>query len=136
MPDNILQKLLELTKDKYNTNIDQCNKEPLSEYHRKYISWKFYFDLMKDEIDEAEKEFRKDNTIYLEDELGDILWDYLNLLHCLEEEWYISKEKVFERCLEKYTQRTRGIQNWISWDEIKHQQKQKLADEHSKKYSK
>jgi NTP pyrophosphatase (non-canonical NTP hydrolase) len=65
-----------------------------------------YFDQIRKEIDEAEAENRDKNQVYLEDELGDVFWDYLMLLNALASEGKISSiEKVFERCHKKFTER-------------------------------
>ena len=39
-----------------------------------------YFDEMKKEIDEALVEYKKEKQVYLEDELGDVLWDYYQFI--------------------------------------------------------
>ncbi len=135
MRQDILQELLKIVEDKYNVNVTQCKNQPQTEYFQKYISWRFYFDLIEEEILEAKKELKKDNSVYLEDELSDILWNYLSLLHCLEEEWYISKQQVLERCLKKFSERTEWIEAWVLWNKIKSQQKRELLDEHNKKYN-
>ncbi len=135
MQQDILDQLFAIVKDKYEVNLTQCKNQPESEYFQKYTTGEFYFDLIEDEVSEAKKELKKDNSVYLEDELSDILWNYLSLLYCLGEEWYISKEQVFERCLKKFSERTEWIQAWVLWNKIKEKQKQELLDEHNKKYS-
>lgn len=47
--------------------------------------WKKYSNGIIDEIAEITEEVKENNAIYLEDELGDILRDYMNLLHVLEQ---------------------------------------------------
>ena len=92
-----------------------------------------YFDEMKKEIDEALVEYKKEKQVYLEDELGDVLWDYLNLLENLQKEGKIeSIEKVFQRANKKYSERINGIKNNISWEEIKNNQKIELRLEQDK----
>ncbi|WP_062270109.1 MazG nucleotide pyrophosphohydrolase domain-containing protein [Endozoicomonas arenosclerae] len=88
-----------------------------------------YFREIKLELDEVAEELDANRQCYLEDELGDVLWDYLNLLLCLEDEGKISAEKVFERALQKYSERMTGIQQGTSWAEVKQKQKQRLAQE-------
>ena len=88
-----------------------------------------YLEGIRDEIDEVQEELNSGRQCYLEDELGDILWNYLVLLFSLEKEDKISLEKVFERACFKYGQRVVGIKNGMSWDDIKKLQKQRLADE-------
>lgn len=46
--------------------------------------------------EESLDEYKKNNKVYLEDELGDIFWDYLQALKILERDNYInSVEEVF-----------------------------------------
>ena len=94
--------------------------------HDDWFQWsKTYWEWIKDEIKEAENELNT-NKVYLEDELWDILWDYLCLLNSLKKEGKIdSVEKVLERALKKYTWRINEEtwkNNW-NWEEIKARQK-------------
>jgi hypothetical protein len=57
----------------------------------------------------------------------------MNLLYFLEHEWKIKTNKITTRCLKKYSERTLWLKDWISWDDIKTIQKQKLLEEHNKK---
>jgi NTP pyrophosphatase (non-canonical NTP hydrolase) len=88
-----------------------------------------YFDELKKEIEEVGEELNADRQCYLEDELGDVFWDYLNLLYNLEVEGKISLPKVFERALGKYEERIDTISNGGTWSSVKEKQKLKLADE-------
>lgn len=90
---------------------------------------KTYFDELRKEIQEAEEENKQNNNVKLEDELGDIFWDYANLLVNLEEEGKINLERVFERSQKKYDERVSGIENNKSWDEIKKKQKYEIQKE-------
>lgn len=91
-----------------------------------------YFAEIRKELDEAETELGENKKCYLEDELGDVLWDYLNLLKNLELEDKIELEKVFERCTKKYSERLRGRKNGKSWNDIKKGQKKELLEEQKK----
>lgn len=86
-------------------------------------SWS-HFDGIFDELEEARKEIEDEKYIYLEDELGDVFWDYMCLLEWLEQEWKIFKSRVFERCLRKFSTRINpdGTYNW-NWNEVKKLQK-------------
>jgi NTP pyrophosphatase (non-canonical NTP hydrolase) len=65
-----------------------------------------YFEQIREEIDEVQAEDREHNRVYLEDELGDVFWDYMMLCHALESEGKISSvDKVFERCYKKFSER-------------------------------
>ncbi|MDD5769799.1 MAG: MazG nucleotide pyrophosphohydrolase domain-containing protein [Candidatus Gracilibacteria bacterium] len=95
-----------------------------------------YFDGIISELNEAKDEFKQDNSVYLEDELGDVFWDYMCLLHSLEQKNMINPQKVFERCYKKFSERigTDGTGNGNDWQEIKQKQKQELLQEHNLRY--
>ena len=88
-----------------------------------------YLSEIKKEVDEVAEEIRLGRQCYLEDELGDVLWDYLNLLVSLEQEDKIVLGKVFERARTKYQQRIDGIASGKTWGEVKAEQKGALARE-------
>lgn len=134
MQDNILKQLIEVVDKKFILNTKQCEWWQLPQF-KKWLTSDFYLDAIKDEVDEVREELRDNNSVYLEDELWDILWDYLNLLHCLKVEWKADTARVLERCLEKYSERSDGLEQGISWDEIKVWQKSALEKEHNKKYN-
>lgn len=89
-----------------------------------------YIEEMKKEIVEVMDEMREDRLCYLEEELGDILWDYLNMLLALVDERHIDIQTVFQRAILKYEERISGLENNIPWDEIKKVQKRRLKKEH------
>ncbi|PID87696.1 nucleotide pyrophosphohydrolase [Candidatus Gracilibacteria bacterium] len=127
----MLNKLLEIVKEK--NKIDQ-NQEW-------YTGAKIYLDGLKDEVIEVEEELKENNSVYLEDELGDILWDLLNLIEGLKKEGKIGGlEDVLKRAEKKYYERISGIdkvnglKKKSKWSEIKKKQKQELKEEHEKKY--
>jgi NTP pyrophosphatase (non-canonical NTP hydrolase) len=88
-----------------------------------------YFQELKKEIDEVSDELDSNRQCYLEDELGDVFWDYLNLLRNLEAEGKILTEKVFERASKKYEERLAAISSGFSWASIKAKQKLELETE-------
>ena len=88
-----------------------------------------YFEEMQKEIQEAQEENKEKNHIKLEDELGDILWDYANLLVNLEHEQKINLNNVFQRAVKKYEERIKGIENNVPWSEIKKKQKEEIKKE-------
>jgi NTP pyrophosphatase (non-canonical NTP hydrolase) len=88
-----------------------------------------YFQELKKEIDEVSIELDSNRQCYLEDELGDVFWDYLNLLQNLEAEGKILTEKVFERASKKYEERLAAISSGSSWTSIKAKQKLELETE-------
>lgn len=102
-----------------------------------FYKWnKTYLDWIREELEEVQEEIKEENSVYLEDELGDVFWDYLCLLHSLENEWKISSvEKVFERCYKKFGERVGYNWDWWNnWQEIKDKQKLELRLEHNKLY--
>ncbi|RCS73547.1 MazG nucleotide pyrophosphohydrolase domain-containing protein [Vibrio casei] len=89
-----------------------------------------YLSEIKNEVDEVIEEIPKSRKCYLEDELGDVLWDYLNILVALEKEANIDSEAVLKRACEKYEERMSGIENGQKWFDIKEKQKIALENEH------
>lgn len=90
-----------------------------------------YLAEMKKEIDEVLEELPKSRQLYLEEELGDVLWDYLNVLVALQQEQGIEFDKVIERACRKYEQRVSGVVSGESWSSVKARQKVELAREQS-----
>ena len=85
----------------------------------------FYTDEIKGEVDEVKAEMKKNNRIFLEDELGDVFWDYLMLLKILEKEGYIdSVENVFTHSFEKFQERYSAI--WGVDDGLEYSEKRGL----------
>jgi len=119
---NIFKKLNDLSEKRIKYFLSQWDK----------ISWyrwsDTYWEYLEKEIEEAKNEINT-NRVYLEDELWDVLWDYLCLLNSLKEEWKIeSVEKVLERAFTKYTWRINS-KTWEyngNWQEIKKEQKRLL----------
>lgn len=116
-----------------------CEKRMWYLYENKsdFFKWNetFFEEILK-EIEEAKAEVKEKNSVYLEDELWDIFWDYLCLLETLKKEWKIeSIENVFQRCYKKFSWRIIE-ETWESrnWQEIKKIQKEELKNEHLKKY--
>lgn len=116
-----------------------CEKRMWYLYENKsnFFKWNetFFEEILK-EIEEAKAEVKEKNSVYLEDELWDIFWDYLCLLETLKKEWKIeSIENVFKRCYKKFSWRIIE-ETWESrnWQEIKKIQKEELKNEHFEKY--
>jgi NTP pyrophosphatase (non-canonical NTP hydrolase) len=105
----------------------------------KIIDWQggseAYLSGLKEEIKEVEQELKTERLCFLEDELADVLWDYVNLITCLKEENNVSMERVFSRCIKKYGQRLKGIDDGVSWAEVKANQKKELDMEHKNSIS-
>lgn len=125
--------LLELVEKKY----DYHKKED----HGYRYTLTPYLEWIVDEIQEVEDEIKIDNSVYLEDELGDILWNYLNILFVLQKEGKIASiESVFQRAKNKYEERTDVIdisnieEAKFIRDNIKKKQKEELNREHQERY--
>ena len=88
-----------------------------------------YFDALYQELEEVGEEITQTRLCYLEDELGDVLWNYLNLLIALEKEQGIDPTSVLSRAVNKYQQRVATIENNGSWAEVKAEQKLRLQQE-------
>lgn len=135
MNTEILKKLNEIVAEKYRVNKDFGQDLFPGIDIQSFLQWETYLDGLQDEIDEVRTEHKDNNSVYLEDELWDILWNYLNLLYCFEQDSFIDTDKVYERCIKKYSQRLEWAKKWVAWNDIKSQQKKELLDEHNKKYN-
>ncbi|EGQ8119733.1 nucleotide pyrophosphohydrolase [Vibrio cholerae] len=116
-----LDKLLEVAKRK--SEFDKNNSW--------YLDSSTYLAEIKKEVDEVIEEIPKNRLCYLEDELGDVLWDYLNAILSLEKEAGVKIESVVQRACRKYEERVSAIENGISWDDVKLKQKKELEQEQS-----
>ncbi|EKO3768987.1 nucleotide pyrophosphohydrolase [Vibrio metschnikovii] len=116
-----IDKLIEISKRK--SNFDENNSW--------YQGSSTYLVEIKKEVDEVIEEIPKDRLCYLEDELADVLWDYLNAVLSLEKEKGINLDSIIERACRKYDERVTAIESRISWDEVKEKQKSELAREQS-----
>ncbi|CAM2787297.1 MazG nucleotide pyrophosphohydrolase domain-containing protein [Vibrio mytili] len=89
-----------------------------------------YLDAIGKEVEEVREEITAERLCYLEDELGDVLWNYLNVLKALEREKGIDLHSVLDRACNKYQQRVSAIESGNSWEETKKKQKLALKEEH------
>jgi NTP pyrophosphatase (non-canonical NTP hydrolase) len=94
-----------------------------------------YLEEIRKELDEVTDEIPKNRNRFLEDELGDVLWDYLNILLALEKENGIKVESVLNRACKKYDERISGIEQGKLWKDIKAVQKEALEQEQPSKSS-
>ena len=95
-----------------------------------------YLQGIQSEIEEVEEELHGEQVVYLEDELGDVLWDYISLLVKLDSDNRITLEQVLTQVEEKYQERVSGLENQIPWDEIKNDQKTRLKARQAREYNK
>lgn len=88
-----------------------------------------YLDEVRKELHEVEEEIRRQRLCYLEDELADVLWDYLNAVVCLEQEQGVSLDRVLSRGVGKYAERVSAIESGEAWSSVKTRQKRRLREE-------
>ena len=95
------------------------------------------------EVQEVDEELKLQNQIYLEDELWDIFWNYMNFLTLLETQWYISDtQTILQKSYDKFHERTSAVidktdksSSDLARDEVKKIQKERLEDQHNKLYN-
>lgn len=90
-----------------------------------------YLNGIYDELEEVKAELASNRQCFLEDELGDVLWDYLCMLQHMQLEGKISADKVFERAIKKYSERVTERQENETWNDVKQRQKKELLDEYN-----
>lgn len=126
----VIKNILELSKKRINF-LHNVNNKWWYFWHKTYIEW------IKNELDEMQNEIKENNSVFLEDELWDIFWDYICLLNSLEEEKMINVDKVFGRCYKKFSERLWDSADFeaVNWEWIKQKQKEELKKEHILKYN-
>lgn len=125
-----LQKLLEIAEDNVARNPSIVGKDTL-EVATRYLTG------LGNEVDEVAAEFKDNNTIHLQDELSDIVWNYFVVLKiCEKSGWIDSPETVFTDALTKYTERAPAFleADETMWEEIKKKQKEDLMKRHRERY--
>ena len=115
-----MDKLLAIARRKY--IFDQTNSW--------YDGSATYLTAIPKEIDEVIEEIPKSRACYLEDELADVLWNYLNAVIALEKEAEINLASILERACTKYGERVSSIESGELWSNIKSRQKLALENEH------
>lgn len=89
-----------------------------------------YLSGIESELNEVRAELNKHRRVYIEDELADVLWDYVNVLQALAKEQGIDPLRVLARACQKYQERVTAIEQDQSWDEVKRRQSVELAKAH------
>jgi|GEM_PF-868416 len=128
---NTLSSIFSLARKKY--QIDQKRGDA------KYLDVNWMLDEIVAEVDEVREEIKPNNSVYLEDELGDILWGLVVLAISLEEKGLISSaEALVDRCLQKYEERISPLQgeqeDEAIWDQVKQKQKITMQEENEKRH--
>nr|MDD3719827.1 MazG nucleotide pyrophosphohydrolase domain-containing protein [Candidatus Gracilibacteria bacterium] len=133
----LFQKILDLSESRI-SEFEEDIRKPDSLHKEFYIGFETYLRGLAEEIEETKDEIKYNNSVYLEDELGDVFWDYMCLLQSLQKRGYISSvEKVFERSYKKFSERieanrqTTGCKSEC-WKDIKRKQKEELKTEQDK----
>lgn len=88
-----------------------------------------YLNGLHGEVAEVLEEMGRARSCYLEDELGDLLWNTLNAIVALEKGTDIRLEAVLQRACRKFERRVSGLEAGESWQAIKATQKAELAAE-------
>ena len=98
------------------------------------INW--LLDEVKAEVDEVKEEIQEQNSPFLEDELGDILWALFMLIEKLRDKDLISShENIIKRALKKYQERIFALkaksleEDEKIWQAVKAKQKEALKNE-------
>lgn len=81
------------------------------------------------EVEEVLAELEQGELHDLEAELGDVLWDTLNAILALEKTHGVSMASILERTTVKYDERITGIENGLTWAEVKRQQQENNKSE-------
>ncbi len=95
-----------------------------------------YLNDIKSEVDEVLDERPKHRRCYLEDELADVIWNYVNVLTAFEYNGEIEIDSLLKRACEKYQQRVDGIESGMKWQQVKALQQQQLANEFQQQLAK
>ncbi|MEZ4200561.1 MAG: MazG nucleotide pyrophosphohydrolase domain-containing protein [Candidatus Paceibacterota bacterium] len=96
-----------------------------------------YIEEIAKEAAEVLPEVKEQNAIHLTDELGDVFWDFINLVSlCADRGLIDSVDDVFIAAVDKYTERSKAFSesNDEKWNEIKGVQKARLAKKHTYRY--
>lgn len=114
---NKLNELFEIVK--LNREVSAWTKDQTSIKHAKELF---------DEIEELKEAIKNNNIEEIKNELGDVLWDTLMLMHIFEEEGKFTKEDVINNTIEKIKRRKPHIfenklitkeEEEIYWQKIK-----------------
>lgn len=129
-----LIKLIELSESRIN-ELEEDVKKDDSHYKDFYFWFETYYNWLIEELKEVKDELKPNNSVYLEDELWDVFWNYLCMLQSLQKWWYIKDvKKVLERCYKKLNERIKTVRETDSrdmWQVVKKKQKKELFEEHN-----
>jgi len=94
----------------------------------KYLDVDFSINELLLEVEEVKAEIKPNNIPYLEDELGDILWDWLLLVSNLKRLWLVTNhQNIINRAKKKYKERVLSLKgdesDYKIWKEVKKDKK-------------
>lgn len=114
-----------------NELIDIAKRKALLDQHSSWCAGaSTYLQEIKNEVDEVIEEMPNQRLCFLEDELADVLWDYVNSLVALEKECSVSINSVLRRACKKYEERVSAIESGVDWASVKQTQKLRLTSEY------
>ena len=121
-----LKRTIELVSKKCDLDITREDKDLIDPY--------WLLDAIVKEAQEVKEEIKPNNSPYLEDELGDILWGWIALVEKLKRQGFVgTHEDIFRRMLKKYQERIEPLdgtmRDYDTWKEVKERQKQSLEEE-------
>ena len=121
-----LKRTIDLVSKKCDLDISREEKDLMNPY--------WLLDAIVQEAQEVKEEIKPNNSPYLEDELGDILWGWILLVEKLKRQGFVgTHEDIFRRMLKKYQERIEPLdgtmRDYETWKEVKKRQKQSLEDE-------
>ncbi|EAR10405.1 MazG nucleotide pyrophosphohydrolase domain-containing protein [Reinekea blandensis] len=88
-----------------------------------YVGPESYLNEISKEVDEVLETLPKGDLPHLEEELGDVIWDTLNAILALEHSHNVDIHSILQRTTDKYTFRIDGLEQGLSWQEVKQQEK-------------
>jgi len=104
-----ITELMELANRKQGINKTRSNQGGWTEKPSTYLK------CMKEEIEEVQTAIEERDGV--REEMGDILWDYLNIIELLDED--ITIGEILADMLRKYNVRVNGLEEGKSWSETK-----------------
>lgn len=84
-----------------------------------------YLNDISKEVDEVLETLPRGDLPHLEEELGDVIWDTLNAILALEKTHSVDLHSVLHRAVKKYTYRIDGLEQGLSWHEVKDKEAKK-----------
>ena len=116
--------------------VEHKNKIDLQKGRETYNDITWLLNEIKAEVDEVKEEIKEQNSPFLEDELGDVLWALFMLIEKLKDKNLVSShENIIKRALKKYQERIFALkaknleEDEKIWQVVKAKQKRVLQEE-------